>query len=218
MLLPLLEIGAAIGLTLSGLLFCTIRNETFRFWPTPGKRTWQSFVFWGLFRSLNVIVLALAFLDWRRWDALPLDRIVGLAVAICGFSLYLWACHALGRKNLYCGRDRLVTGGIYSWTRNPQYATAIPAYLGLASASHSPLAFAVASLLALCFTLMAFAEERWLEATYGGDYKYYRRSVSRFYNWRRGVALLGLEVARIRETVRIARQPVQYAQGDEGKE
>jgi protein-S-isoprenylcysteine O-methyltransferase Ste14 len=54
--------------------------------------------------------------------------------------------HAVGSKNLYCGRDGLVIEGIYRWTRNPQYSTAIPAYLG---ASHSAAVLAVASLLAL---------------------------------------------------------------------
>ena len=201
----LLVIGAVIGLTLSGLLALTIANRSFSFWPTPGKGSWQSFVFWGLFRSLNVIALALAFLDWRSWDGLALDRIIAADVAIVGFALYLWACYALGRRNLYCGRDGLVTEGIYSWTRNPQYATAIPAYLGLAVASHSPAAFAVASLLMLCFALMAFAEERWLEAAYGADYRRYRHAVARFYNWRRGAALLAEEAARLREAAKEAR-------------
>ncbi len=202
---PLLVIGALIGLTLSGLLACTVGNKRLRFWPTPGKGSWQSFVFWGLFRSLNVIALALAILDWQRWDGFAVDRIIGVGVAIAGFGLYLWACYALGRTNLYCGRDGLVTEGIYSWTRNPQYATAIPAYLGLAAASHSAAAFAVASLLALCFALMAFAEERWLDDAYGTDYRRYRRTVSRFYNWRRGVALLTQELARLREAAKEAR-------------
>lgn len=202
---PLFEFGAVIGLTLSGLLACTIGNDGFRFWPTPGKGTWQSRVFWSLFRGLNVTALALCLLDWQRWEGVPLDRIIGLSVAIPGFGLYLWACLTLGRKNLYCGRDGLVTEGIYSWTRNPQYATAIPAYLGLAAASHSAAALAVASLLALCFALMAFAEERWLEAAYGAEYRRYRRTVSRFYNWRRPLAIVAQEVSRAREAAKEAR-------------
>jgi len=174
-------------------------NDSFRFWPTPGKGSWQGAVFWGLFRSLNLITLAVAFLEWRHWESLLPDRLLGAVIAILGFSFYGWAVYALGRKNLYCGRDGLVTGGIYSWTRNPQYATAIPAYLGLAVASNSAVALALASLLVLCFSLMAFAEERWLEAAYGAEYRRYRRTVARFYNWRQVVALLKQEVMRARE-------------------
>ncbi len=197
-------IGSVVGVTLSGLLACTILFQSLSLWPTPGKGSWQSLLFWSLFRSLNVVTLALAFLDWQHWDGVPLDRIIGAIVAASGFGLYLWACYALGRKNLYCGRDRLVTEGIYSWTRNPQYATAIPAYLGLAAASHSFAVFAVASLLALSFMLMAFAEERWLEAAYGLDYAEYRQRVARFYNWRHGVALIRQEFARAREATKEA--------------
>ena len=126
-----LVIGLIAGVTLSGLLACTIVDRELKVWPTPGKGSWQSRVFWGLFRTLNVATLALAFLDWQRWEGFSLERGVGGSLAIGCFALYGWACYALGRSNLYCGRDGLVTGGIYSWTRNPQYATAIPAYLGL---------------------------------------------------------------------------------------
>ncbi len=189
-----LVIGVIAGVTLPGLLACTIVNRELKFWPTPGKGSWQSRVFWTLFRTLNVATLALAYLDWQRWDGFSLERGLGATVAILCFALYGWGLYALGRRNLYCGRDGLVTGGIYSWTRNPQYATAIPAYLGLAVASHSVAVFAVASLLTLSFLLMAFAEEHWLEAAYGADYRRYRLEVARFYNWRRALAVLKHEV------------------------
>ena len=45
-------------------------------------------------------------------------------------------------------------------------------------------------LLTLSFVLMAFAEERWLEAAYGAEYLHYRREVARFYNWRRALVFL----------------------------
>ena len=136
-----LVVGIIAGVTLSGLLACTIVNNELKVWPTPGKGSWQSRVFWSLFRTLNVATLALAFLDWRSWDGFSLQRGIGGSLAIVCFVFYGWACYALGRRNLYCGRDGLVMGGIYSWTRNPQYATAIPAYLGLAVASELDRSF-----------------------------------------------------------------------------
>ncbi len=195
-------IGLFAGVTLSGLLACTIVNKELRFWPTPGKGSWQSRVFWTLFRTLNVATLALAYLDWQRWDGFSLERGLGATLAILGFALYGWAVYALGRRNLYCGRDGLVTGGIYSWTRNPQYATAIPAYLGLAVASDSIAVFAIALPLALSFMLMAFAEEHWLEAAYGADYRHYRLEVARFYNWRHALAVLKQEVMGEKEAAK----------------
>ncbi len=197
-----LVIGVIAGVALSGLLACTIVNKGLKVWPTPGKGSWQSRVFWSLFRTLNVATLALAFLDWQRWDGFSLERGLGATLAIACFALYGWACYALGRRNLYCGRDGLVTGGIYSWTRNPQYATAIPAYLGLAVASASSAVLAIASLLTLIFVLMAFAEEHWLEAAYGADYRRYRLQVARFYNWRHALAVLKHEVVRAKQAVK----------------
>jgi protein-S-isoprenylcysteine O-methyltransferase Ste14 len=200
-----LVVGVMAGVTLSGLLACTIVNYELNVWPTPGKGSWRSRIFWSLFRTLNVATLALAFLDWQSWDGFSLQRGIGASFAIVCFVLYGWACFALGRRNLYCGRDGLVTGGIYSWTRNPQYATAIPAYLGLALASDSIAVFAIASLLAFIFVLMAFAEEHWLETAYGADYRRYRLEVARFYNWRHALAVLKQEVMPAKEAPKEAR-------------
>lgn len=189
-----LAIGLTAGVVLPVLLGATILNKDLRFWPTPGEGSWQSRLFWTLFRTLNVATLSLAVLDWRPSDTVSFERGLGAAIAIVSFALYGWACFALGRRNLYCGRDGLVTGGIYSWTRNPQYATAIPAYLGLALAANSAAVFAVTLPLVLTFILMAFAEEHWLETAYGADYRRYRLDVARFYNWRHALTILKQEI------------------------
>jgi protein-S-isoprenylcysteine O-methyltransferase Ste14 len=146
-----------------------------------------------------------AALDWHRWKAVSPDRWLGATLAIAGAALYGMACYALGRGNLYCGKDGLVTGGIYRWTRNPQYATAIPAYLGLALASYSLGALVLAIFLALTFVLMALAEEPWLEANYGDDYRAYQRRVARFYNWRHGPIVLKTESSRLERALKGAR-------------
>jgi steroid 5-alpha reductase family enzyme len=83
-----------------------------------------------------------------------------------------------------------VDRGIYRWTRNPQYATVIPAYAGLAFAGDSGPAFGLIALVAAVYVLMAYAEEPWLKSAYPGDYQRYARRVPRFYNWRRTRAFL----------------------------
>lgn len=205
MLGPLLAIGAVTGIFLNALLVWTRFNPGLRFWPPPHSGSWQSLVFWGLFRTLNVTALMLAALDWQPWREFLPERLAGAAVAICGVILYAMACYALGRGNLYCGKDGLVTHGIYRWTRNPQYATAIPAYLGLALASYSLPALAIALLVVLAYALMALAEEPWLQAAYGEDYRLYREQVARFYNWRHGLHVLRLEVSRLERALKEAR-------------
>lgn len=200
-----LVVGIVAGVALCGLLASTNVREELKFWPTPGEGSWQSRVFWTLFRTLNVATLSLAYLDWQPWKGVSLERGLGATLAIVCGLLYAWACYALGRRNLYCGRAGLVTGGIYSWTRNPQYATAIPAYLGLAAASSSVAVLSLALLLTLTFTLMALAEERWLEKAYGAEYQRYRLRVARFYNWRHALAILKQEAIPEKEKPEEAR-------------
>lgn len=153
-------------------------------------------VFWPLFRILNVTAFATAAVGDPGLLALPdLVRAIGCAVLIGFGALYIYALIALGHANTYCERKGLVTGGIYRWTRNPQYATIMPAYLGLAvAADQGPAAVLCAALIAV-YVLMALNEEPWLAAAYGPDYKRYCRRVPRFFNWRRAL-VLGLSVLR----------------------
>jgi protein-S-isoprenylcysteine O-methyltransferase Ste14 len=204
MFASLLATDAAAGAILTTLLLLTSLHPSLRIWPPPSPWGWRSLLFWSLFRTVNVTALALTLLDWQRWSGLSLERWLGLGVALAGAGLYGFACWELGRGNLYCGREGLVTHGIYRWTRNPQYATAIPAYLGVALASHSWGALILAVLLALTFLMMALAEEPWLEAAYGEQYRAYRRRVARFYHWRPVLRLMRGEIARLERALKEA--------------
>ncbi|MBN2371028.1 MAG: isoprenylcysteine carboxylmethyltransferase family protein, partial [Vicinamibacteria bacterium] len=117
-------------------------------------------------------------------------RSLGLAVFLISGALYLYALFALGRANTYCRRGGLVTGGVYRWTRNPQYVTVIPAYAGLAAAADSIGVLLLVALLIAVYVLMAHAEEPWLRHQYGAAYERYMRAVPRFFNFRRGWLVL----------------------------
>lgn len=190
----LLAAGAASALPLLALLLATLSAPHLRIWPTPGPLTWQSIAFWGLFRTLNVATLGLVTIDLvdaarEPWLGLPLPaRVAGAAVAgVCGV-LYLWSLYSLGRANTYCQTGGLVTHGLYRWTRNPQYATVIPAYAGLAIAADSAGVYALSAALISVYVLMARAEEPWLALKYGDDYRRYCAAVPRFFNVRRARA------------------------------
>lgn len=190
-LLLVAGLGAGTGLAL--LLLATIAQGPLRVWPTPGEGTWQSLTFWFLFRTLNLASLLTAVIDWGSLGLVPAPlRGAGLVgAAICGI-LYLRSLVSLGPPNTYCRRAGLVDRGIYRWTRNPQYATIIPAYAGLALGADSARAGALIGLVAAVYVLMAFAEEPWLRTAYPGAYERYARRVPRFYNWRRTRAFLRL--------------------------
>lgn len=178
-------VGAAVGVALFGLLILTVMNQSPRIWPLPIAPNFKSLLFWSLFRALNVLAIAVAFLDFAdlTMRLLPL-RLVALVVASLCFAIFVYAGVVLGRDNLYCGRSGLATGGLYRFSRNPQYAAAIPGYLALGIFAWSMPAVVVTSLLASVYALMALAEEPWLETCYGASYARYKSRVPRFYGVR----------------------------------
>jgi len=189
----LLAAGLCAGTALIVMLVLTLTTARLRIWPTPGDWAWQSLTFWFLFRTLNVSALALAVVDWGSLGLVPQPvRFLALALAAACTLLYLRSLASLGPPNTYCGRAGLVEGGIYRWTRNPQYATIIPAYAALAVASDSAPAWILIAALGTVYVLMAFAEEPWLRSAYPESYDRYARRVPRFYNWRRTRAFLRL--------------------------
>lgn len=183
--------GAASAFLLVAALLAGIaagkHDSTLRIWPAPPIGSLKSFVFWTLFRTLNVTVLALAIeqvLTLTTAEPLALIRIGLAVVSIAAFAAYLYALWALGREATYCQASGLATEGVYRWTRNPQYATAIVAFGALGLAACSWEATTLAAALVLVYALMAIAEEAWLEARYGRAYSDYRAEVPRFFNLR----------------------------------
>ena len=219
-------VGVAAAVALIPLLLLTVIDPKSRIWPTPGPGSWQGYVFWPLFRSLNVLpflLAVLALLDREQMLGLPAAaRLVALAVCGCAGLFYVYSILVLGRSNTYCGKDGLVARGVYRWTRNPQYAAAIPMFATLALAADSMPTYVIAAGVIAVYWLMTLAEESWLEGVYGQEYVRYCRRVPRFFNWRRGV-VLGLAIARqaqrtllprlILQNQILRRQPISIAGG-----
>jgi protein-S-isoprenylcysteine O-methyltransferase Ste14 len=178
----------AAGLLLS-LLFATLVHQPLRIWPTPGPGSWQSYVFWPLFRGLNVMCFASAFVERSYPPVLPLWLRLTAAAALAGAcAVFIYAFRKLGRDNSYGAAGGLVTTGIYRWSRNPQNTMLIFVYGGLALASgHIQPALLCASMM-LVYAVMVLAEEPWLRAAYGDAYRSYCAEVPRFFNWRRVLA------------------------------
>jgi len=194
-------LGICAGTALVLLLLLNTRSEALRLWPPPGPWSWQSTVFWALFRTLNLSSLSIAALLWSPQIFEDPLRFGAALSALAGGSVYLFACISLGRSNLYGGTAGLVTSGIYAWTRNPQYALAMPTYVALALAVQSMSLWALVGLLVAVYVLMAINEEPWLEAAYGEPYRRYRQRVRRFYDVRRvhaAVRHLGRRLTSVR--------------------
>lgn len=189
--------GAASGLILiAGLLAGIAAHDDlsiWRIWPAPPAGSLKSFAFWTLFRTLNIVVLVLAVervLSLTAADPWTPVRLALTAISLAAFAAYLYALWFLGRAATYCRASGLATEGLYRWTRNPQYATAILAFGALGLAAWSVEATLLAAALVLVYALMAIAEEPWLEARYGRAYAAYRAEVPRFFNFRHGLSEL----------------------------
>jgi protein-S-isoprenylcysteine O-methyltransferase Ste14 len=124
------------------------------------------------------IVAALAWnatplLDWTRHIvALPLG-LTGLFITVCGYF-------NLGLGNTYCGADGLVTGGLYRFSRNPQYTASIIGLVGLSIGANSILTIIMSVVMSGAYVIMALVEEDWLKQLYGAPYRDYCRETSRF--------------------------------------
>jgi protein-S-isoprenylcysteine O-methyltransferase Ste14 len=170
-------------LLIAGLIVGRMKSE-WRIWPAPPVGSLKSFGFWTLFRTLNVVVLILAierFLTTLSGGMVPL-RIALAAVSLIAGVAYIYTLWSLGRKATYCQASGLATGGIYRWTRNPQYATAIFAFATLGLAADAWDATPLAGALVIVYAMMARTEEAWLEARYGRAYLDYKTEVPRFFN------------------------------------
>jgi protein-S-isoprenylcysteine O-methyltransferase Ste14 len=97
----------------------------------------------------------------------------GLFVTVCGYF-------NLGLGNTYCGSDGLVTGGLYRFSRNPQYTASIIGLIGLSIGANSILTIVLAVLLIGAYVLMALVEEDWLKQLYGAPYRDYCAQTARF--------------------------------------
>jgi protein-S-isoprenylcysteine O-methyltransferase Ste14 len=193
----LFMVGLAVAALLLGLLLLTMRVPSLGIWPAQGS--WQSYVFWPLFRGLNVLCFMMALADSRVLLGLPVwMRTVAAIVLAASVALFVYAFRVLGRDNSYGAQDGLVMRGIYRWTRNPQNAMLMVVYGALAiAADNGPTYLLCAAMIAVYF-LMVLLEEPWLRDTYGEAYRRYCQRVPRFFNWRRAAIALRARLRRSR--------------------
>lgn len=107
--------------------------------------------------------------------------LVGLALALCGLALHLWARRALGRlwtpAVAVRGPRVLVQHGPYAYVRHPLYAGAFLLAAGTLLAHPSPAIACLVTGLAAGLVLKMRAEERALRAALGEEFARYAARV-----------------------------------------
>lgn len=173
------------ALSLGGLLGWSLMSNRFTLWPAPDRNSWRFRLSFGLFRIFcgATIVFALAdwgSLGWDHWSRFAL----GVPVMLASFSALIYCYWFLGFDNTYCGEDGLVTGGIYAYSRNPQYVASVVSTAGLAISTGSAGALGLTVVLLVLYTLFALNEERWLRERYSTAFGRYAQVTPRFVDGR----------------------------------
>ncbi len=171
---------AALAAMLAMIAWSLVRPDK-RLWPPLQPSTPSKIVVWLL--TLAIFASAL-FLGVADWNALSLPAAVrwsvGLPLIMAGNAV-VWAGVAkIGMAATSGDADRLMTDGLYRYSRNPQYTADMAILLGWGVLSASLWALPV--ILGGIAALLAapFAEEPWLENTYGDRYAAYRKATRRY--------------------------------------
>lgn len=169
----------ALG-ALSVLLALTAFTTVLTLWPTPHRGSWQSYVFWPLFRGGLGGTMLLGVWQFAGAPSHGLEAAVGVPFALAALAVTVYAYFALGIENTYGADQGLVTTGLYRLSRNPQYVASIAGFAGLALAVATPEIVALSTLAITVYVLMPYAEEPWLARAYGERYSAYARTTPRF--------------------------------------
>lgn len=109
---------------------------------------------------------------------------VGIPLLVVGVGLFGWAQASLfgaGENPApHTSTARLVTGGAFRRSRNPIYTGGTIGLFGLAVLLDTATGLGVVVLLGLLARSVALAEERYLEAKFGDEYREYRSRVRRW--------------------------------------
>lgn len=152
-----------------------------RIWPPPSKKSWQ---FWFTWISVIAITIGLILLGWQRSDPSQLIQtwsgVIGLICILTGLLLAVVAVVNLGVDTSAGLEGELITSGIYSYTRNPQYLGDIMIIFGWCLIVGHWQIWTTGFFFASWFAFAPFVEEPWLEKRFGEDYKRYCEEVPRF--------------------------------------
>lgn len=164
------------------LFILTKKLPGFRFWPPPKPQSWQFFVSWLIAGSVAVNFLILGLLDFDSFILPHLKQRLPFAISLflIGSLLGSWAFGTFGLKNTIGVDNKLITGGPYKYSRNPQYIGDSLNIVGFMVITNSRMVWIIGLLGVILNLIAPSVEEPWLEEQYGESYLEYKRRVPRF--------------------------------------
>ncbi|MFC1480873.1 methyltransferase family protein [Candidatus Neomarinimicrobiota bacterium] len=136
-------------------------------------------------RGFTPVPLAL-FILWQADSAWPY-WLVGIGLMLAGELIRLTALRASGKatRTRNVGAKRLVTWGLYAYTRNPLYIGNFLLWLGATIFAYGPYFKEILLILLVLFfiqyTLIIYLEEKTLAELFGEEYDLYCQKVPRLF-------------------------------------
>lgn len=145
-------------------------------------------LFWRALFAFLALPTTVAFvIPWLFHPAGARFNRAAVPILALGFVLLVWCVrdfYVAGRGTLapWAPPKRLVTVGLYRFSRNPMYVAVLTILIAWAVGFHSMGLAAYAVLIALAFHLRVLTyEEPWLARTFGTDWLDYRSRVPRWF-------------------------------------
>lgn len=166
--------------TLAAILWSIAYPER-RLWPPKRYTRATPVLVWVPTFTLFGILIILGFMNW---GSLPIPiwlRLgVGIPLIVAG-NIIVWSEVAqFGVAQTGGAKGSLRTGGMYRYSRNPQYVADIAMIVGWVVLCASP-EVALTGFAGIVVLMVApFAEEPWLNEQYGSAFEDYRAKVRRF--------------------------------------
>lgn len=181
MIVSMTTIGIIIALITLTVIVWSIVFPDRRIWPPKSYTRLTPIMVWVPTFTLFGSLILVGILEWGTWAIPPSVRFGLGGLLIVSGNIGVWMEVAkFGIDQTGGASGELRTGGLYRYSRNPQYVSDMVIVLGwmLMSASPSALLIGAASIAVLA--VAPFSEEPWLIERYGKDYQSYKSRVRRF--------------------------------------
>ena len=175
------SVGLVIAFgTLAAIVWSIVYPER-RLWPPKKYTAMTPILVWVPTFTLFGTIIAVGVMEWGSWS-IPAAIRYGLGGTLIALgNLGVWSeVIKFGVDQTGGASGVLRTGGLYRYSRNPQYVSDIMIVWGWVIMSASPSAFVIGLVSVLVLIAAPFAEEPWLRRTYGEQYADYAAKVRRF--------------------------------------
>lgn len=173
--------GMIAAVAMLFILIWSVKYPALRLWPPDQSSHAHKTIVWIHTLLIFGSALYLGIADWNalNWPLLP-RLVIGIPIILVA-NVVVWSgVFQLGFAATSGEATGLQTGGLYRYSRNPQYVADIALLVGWAVLSASVWALPVIMIGLIILLLAPLAEEGWLTEKYGSKYIDYRSKVRRY--------------------------------------